>query len=512
MAFSAHGPDCSCCKGPAAWSALLPSLTPLTTTTSANSLVVTATNQPQVVKSNSFRDWIRIPNWALPTRASPVISDDDDSPIPLDAILAGRTKSPIRVDDLRAFLRSDEHVTVTSVRALEFLLAYNSYRSAFFALPLEKQAPHPYAALQGVSLAKQAAEIQSKFHVSKSGRSRLSKELPPPPPTLTSETSAIQPPHLDPEYQPLRQELQNIIDLYLQPHSLSSVIPLLSYNALDQALSSARLTTHPAALDPIASRIHSHLATDILPRFLDNAVANLSANTSRGRMLIACVSFAAAVVLEVFLIMYRTNRAARLLALPLWILAIGYAIGSRTGLCFWLAWRGTREHKSYESLEPTLSAPSNVQSFGASATNATSELQRPGPLLSRLNFIMRPRRAGSSGELGRSDVTAEKGQLPPIINLGAATGESRLSQESEAYASDKHSISNLIEPRHSFIPVVKQEGGIVKKLMRLTGTAVDTTVVEDPRVRKLQALVGARVAIWLVLSTSIVIGIIMAIP
>ncbi|KAH7337051.1 hypothetical protein B0J17DRAFT_452572 [Rhizoctonia solani] len=498
MAFSSgHGPDCSCCKGPAAWSALLPSLTPLTTTTSANSLVVTATNQPQVVKSNSFRDRFRIPSWALPTRASPVISDDDDSPIPLDAILAGRTKSPIRVDDLRAFLRNDEHATVTSVRALEFLLAYNSYRAAFFALPLEKQAPHPYAALQGLSLAKHAAEIQSKFQASKSGRSRFSKELPPPPPALTSVTSAVQPyPQLDHEYQPLRQELQNIIDLYLQPHSLSPVIPLVSYDALDQALSSARSTTHPAALDPIASRIHSHLATDILPRFLDNAVANLSANTSRGRMLIACVSFTAAVVLEVFLIMYRTSRAARLLALPLWILAIGYAIGSRTGLCFWLAWRGTREHKSYESVEPTLSAPRNAQAFGTPAT-MTSELQRPGALLSRFSFIMRPRRVGSSGGLGlgRSDITAEKGQLPTMVNLGAATGESRSSQESQTYASDKHSFSSLVESRHSFIPAVKQESGIIKKLMRLTGTAVDTIVVEDARVRKLQALVGARVAI-----------------
>ncbi|CAE6442746.1 unnamed protein product [Rhizoctonia solani] len=517
MTFSAHSPDCSCCKGPAAWSALLPSLTSLAPTTSVNSLVVTATNQPEIVESNSFRDRLRIPNWALPTRALPV-PDDDDSPISLDAILAGRTKSPIRVEDLRAFLRSDEHDTVVSFRALEFLLAYNRfaslslarYRAAFFALPSEKQAPHPYAALQGLSLARQAAEIQTKLPTAKSGRSRLSKELPPPP-TATIIASPIPAySHLDSEYQSLRPDLQNIIDLYLQPHSLSPVTPLVSHDALNQALSLAKLTTHPSALDPIASRIHSHLATDVLPRFLDSAVVNLSTSTSRGRMLIACVSFAAAIVLEVFLILYHTGRPARLLVLPLWVLAIGYAIGSRTGLCFWLAWRGTREHKSYESDE--LSNPHKGQIFGASATDMTSKPQRPGAMLARFSFFTRTRPTGSSGELGRSDVAAEKGQLPSIINLGAAVGGNRLSEESQKHPSDTHPLSSPIESRHSFAPKVESKSGIIKKLMRLTGTAVDTIVVEDSRVRKLQTLVGVRVAIWLFISASALIGIIMAIP
>ncbi|KAL5632687.1 hypothetical protein ACGC1H_005589 [Rhizoctonia solani] len=510
MAFGAHGPDCSCCKGPAAWSALLPSLTSLAPTTSVNSLVVTATSQPDVVKSSSFRDRLHIPNWALPTRALPVIPDDDDSLISLDAILAGRTKSPIRVEDLRAFLRSDEHVTVVSIRALEFLLAYNRYRAAFFALPSEKQAPHPYAALQALSLARQTAEIQTKLQTAKSGRSRLSKELPPPPPAITSVASSI-PAYslLDPEYQSLRPDLQNIIDLYLQPHSLSPVTPLISHNTLNQALSSAKLTTHPSALDPIASRIHSHLATDVLPRFLDSAVVNLSTSTSRGRMLIACISFAAAIVLEVFLILCRTGRPARLLALPLWVLAIGYAIGSRTGLCFWLAWRGTREHKSYEPDE--LFNPHKEQVFGAPTTDMTSQPQRPGTLPARFSFFTRTRTTGSSVELGRSDVAAEKGQLPPVINLGAAVGGNRLSEESQKHASDTYPLSSPVGAR-PFTPKVKSESGIIKKLMRLTGTAVDTITVEDPRVRKLQALVGVRVAIWLVLSTSVLVGIIMAIP
>lgn len=512
MALSAHGPDCSCCKGPVAWSALLPSVAPLAPTTSVGSLVVTATNQPEVVKSNSFRNWFRIPNWALPTRALPVIPDEDDSPIPLDAILAGRTRAPVGVSDFRAFLRNDKQIAAVSARALEFLLTYNSYRAAFFALPPEKQAPHPYAAFQSLSLARQAAEIRTTFQTPKYGRSRLSKELPPPPTAIISVASPTQANlQLDPEYQPLRQELQNIIDLYLQPHSLSPISPLISHDTLDQALSSAKLTTHPSALDPVASRIHSHLTIDVLPRFLDNAVVNLSNNTSRGRMLIACISFVAAVVLEVFLILYRTSRAARLLAMPLWILAIGYAIGSRTGLCFWLAWRGTREHKPYELVEPTFSGSRNQRAFGASTTNLTSEPRRPGALLPHFNFFTRMRRTGSSGQLSRSDTAAEKGQLPSIINLGAAMDESRLSEESQKHAFDKHP-SGLVDSRHSFAPLIKPENGIMKKLMRLTGTAVDTIAVEDSRVRKLQTLLGVRVAIWLILSTSVVIGIIMAIP
>lgn len=124
MGFGKGGPECPC-RGPAAWSALLPSLHPLAPTASIDSLIVSATNQPEVVKSNSKRDWFRLPNWAFPVRPVRLPPDDDDPSVPLDTILAGRTKSPIRVVDLRAFLRGDEHVSVTSSQALEFLLTYN---------------------------------------------------------------------------------------------------------------------------------------------------------------------------------------------------------------------------------------------------------------------------------------------------------------------------------------------------------------------------------------------------
>ncbi|CAE6443748.1 unnamed protein product [Rhizoctonia solani] len=512
MPFNGHGPGCACCKGPAAWSALLPSLNPLAPATSVDSLVVTATNQPQVVKTSFVRDWFRIPNWALPTRALPEVSDDDDSLIALDAILAGRTKSPIRVDDLKAFLRNDERTNVISSRGLEFLLTYNRYRAAFFALPQEKQAPHPDTALQGLSLANRAIEIQSQFRTPRPTRSRLSKALPPPPTAIAPHTSLIQAyPQLDVECQPLRPELQNIIDLYMQPHSLSSITPLISQYTLSQALSSAKLTTHPSALDPVASRIHSHLTVDVLPRFLDDAVVNLSASTSRGRMLIACISLAAAIVLEVFLILYRTGRAARLLALPLWILAIGYAIGSHTGLCFWLAWRGTREHKSHELVEPMLSASPNNRAFGTSSTALVSEPQRPAPLLFRFDFLKRARKTNSSDNLSRSDNIAEKGQLPSDINLGVSVDKGRWPEESQRDTFNNYVLSST-ESRNSSAPLVDRKHGFVKRLMRLTGTAVDTTAVEDSGVRKLQARVGVRVAIWLFLGTSVVTGVIMAIP
>lgn len=490
MGFGKHSSDCACCKGPAAWSVLLPSLTPLAPAASRDTLVVSATNQPEVVKSSKW-DWLRLPNWALPTRAVPLTLDDDDSPVPLDVILAGRTKSPIRVEDLRAFVRNDNHVQKDSSRALEFLLTYNSYRAAFFALSPEKQAPHPYAALQGPSLADKAAEIQSRFPPGSvsDGPARPTAAAHP-----TNPTQAY--PHLNPDFQPLRQELQNIIDLYLQPHSLSPVTSLVSTNILRQALSDAKLTTHPSALDPVASNVHSHLTTDVLPRFLDHAVSNLSATTSRGRMLIACIAFAAALVLEVFLIMYRTGRPARLFAVPLWVLAIGYAIGSQTGLCFWLAWRGTREHKPYEVGTP-LNSPKEP-SFKAPV--AAKEPQRPLALLSRFKLLARrPPQAPP-----RPRTLAEKGELPPLP----------VEADLEAAFEKGHSRRNTsVGSRESFAPLIEsKEDGLFKKIMRFTGTAVDTVAVEDSRVRKLQAMVGARVAVWLILGTSLVIGVVMAIP
>lgn len=125
MVFGKHGPDCPCCTGPAAWSTLVPSLAPLAPTASIESHTLSANNQPEVVKRSFIRDWFRLPSWVLPTRPSPDVPADDDTLIPLDAILAGRTRSPIRVEDLRAFLRSDEQESPVALRALEFLLTYN---------------------------------------------------------------------------------------------------------------------------------------------------------------------------------------------------------------------------------------------------------------------------------------------------------------------------------------------------------------------------------------------------
>lgn len=127
MVFGKHGPDCPCCKGPAAWSTLVPSLAPLAPTASIESYTLSANNQPEVVKRSFIRDWFRLPSWALPTRSSPDVPADDDTLIPLDAIVAGRTRSPIRVEDLRAFLRAEEQESPVALRALEFLLTYNRF-------------------------------------------------------------------------------------------------------------------------------------------------------------------------------------------------------------------------------------------------------------------------------------------------------------------------------------------------------------------------------------------------
>ncbi|KAF8607012.1 hypothetical protein BDV93DRAFT_604309 [Ceratobasidium sp. AG-I] len=512
MVFGKHGLDCPCCKGPAAWSTLVPSLAPLAPTASIESHTLSANNQPEVAKRSFIRDWLRLPSWALPTRPSPHVPVDDDALIPLDAILAGRTRSPIRVEDLRAFLRSEEQETPVSLRALEFLLTYNSYRAAFFALPAEKQSPHPLVALERLAVANYAAELQIK----------LANKPQPPLPTSTPEPAPPQPavtiqptvsisytdPQLDPDYQPLRHQMQNIIDLYLQPHSLSPITSLVSSNKLSQALSEAKITTHPSALDRVASNVHSYLTTSVLPRFLDHAVSNLSATTSRGRMLIAGIAFAAAIVLEVFMIMYRTNRAARLLALPLWILAIGYAIGSRTGLCFWLAWRGTREQKTYEGSHFSSSSSGSAASFRTSV--ASSHPQRPRPLLLRINPFARKSTTDDGEFPSRPGSMAEKGELPEDIAAGAADDDQKSTSKLRRSQSGEYTPTSSMGG--GFEPLTTSKTGLLKQMMRLTGTAVDTVHVEDSRVRKLQAMVGLRVAIWLFLSTSLVIGVLMAIP
>jgi hypothetical protein len=100
-------------------------LYPLAPTSSIDSNALSAHSQPEIATSSSKRDWLRVPNWALPTRATPLSLADDETFITLDTILAGRTKSPIRVDDLRAFLRDEEQTNAVGCRSLEFLLTYN---------------------------------------------------------------------------------------------------------------------------------------------------------------------------------------------------------------------------------------------------------------------------------------------------------------------------------------------------------------------------------------------------
>ncbi|KAG9095736.1 hypothetical protein FS749_009909 [Ceratobasidium sp. UAMH 11750] len=278
MAFVKHGASCSCCRGPAAWSALYP----LAPTSSIDSNSLSAHSQPEIAKSRPKFDWVRVPNWALPTRATPLAAPEDEPLITLDTILAGRTKSPIRVEDLREFLRNEESPDVAALRSLEFLLTYNSFRAAFFNLPPEKQSPRPSTMQQSLLLANKAAEIQLTF-----------AQLPP----------------------------------------------------------SARLTRPQAA----------------------KAV----------------------------------------------------------------------EH-------------------------------------------------------------AEKGRLPPDLSVG---DDKRPSHKLRKNESGDYSIAST-SSRQSLLASVN----VVKRIVRLTGTAVDTIPVEDSRVRKLQATVGLRVAIWLFLGTSMVVGIIMAIP
>ncbi|KAG8702052.1 hypothetical protein FRC08_003728, partial [Ceratobasidium sp. 394] len=457
MAFVKHGANCSCCRGPAAWSALYP----LAPTSSIDSNSLSAHSQPEIAKSRPKFDWLRVPNWALPTRATPLAAPEDEPLITLDTILAGRTKSPIRVEDLRAFLRNEESPDVAALRSLEFLLTYNSFRAAFFNLPPEKQSPRPSTMQQSLLLANKAAEIQSTF-AQLPPSARLTR--PQAAKAVEHGANAAQTyPHLDPNSQPMRHELQNIIDLYLQPHSLSPITSLVSPNTLSTALAQAKLTTHPSALDPVASIVHSYLTTEVLPPFLDHAVSNLSVATSRGRMIVACVAAAAALVLEVFLIRYHTSRVSRLLALPLWILAIGYAIGSRTGLCFWLALRGTREHRSYE-IPAASTHPDSPADSRFSIASVDPVPQRPSnTLLSRIGRFTRKVAAGGTDRL---DSLAEKGRLPPDLSVG---DDKRPSHKSRKNESGDYSIAST-SSRQSLLASVN----VVKRIVRLTGTAVDT--------------------------------------
>ncbi|KAG8893129.1 hypothetical protein FRC01_013766, partial [Tulasnella sp. 417] len=411
-----HAPGCSCdvCSAPALWKTVLAS-----SVTRPEPAATAESEQTQQVERNSFR----IPSWIFPSTSAErkgmgdvekgVRGTGSENKLDLEAILDGRTRSPVSMEDLKAFLRVERDNRLGELAALDFLVAFNRYKASFFALHPSQQAPDPYTVIEQLSTVGIDArppvppkdpgyspvvfvspqgrpsdeQVKSTFPALP-GRAVLPEStsgLPSNPKpveghgrkrSVPSDGDGLPLLVLDPTVQPLRSELQVIVDSYLSGFASTLLMSIVPSDVISLALSETELTTHPSALLPVANTLMAHFNNKVLPFFFRDAVVNLSRTTSHGRLLMAILIFVIAMGLSAMFIVLKSvfPRWSRLALTPLYLASIGYAIGSQTGLCFWLAWRGTREAKQYEEDEKALAAERQLRRHSTASGSAESTL------------------------------------------------------------------------------------------------------------------------------------------
>ncbi|KAG8893873.1 hypothetical protein FRC00_009895, partial [Tulasnella sp. 408] len=284
---------------------------------------------------------------------------------------------------------------------------------------------------------------------------------------------------LDPTVQPLRSELQVIVDSYLSGFASTLLMTIVPSDVISLALSETELTTHPSTLLPVANTLMTHFNNKVLPYFFRDAVVNLSRTTSQGRLLMAILIFVIAMGLSAMFI----------------VLNIGYAIGSQTGLCFWLAWRGTREAKQYEEDEKALAAERQLRRQSTASGSAESTLY---DLLSAENkshschsiYTINAASLVEKGYLGSTASTRVSSKRSALRRLINTVSGNTSSQQEKPYA----------------------ERSRKEWLIRMTGTATSTIRVEDSYVRRAQTKIAIQVTLLLAVCTAGVMSVVVAIP
>lgn len=458
-----------------------------------------------------------------------------ENKLDLEAILEGRTRSPVSLGDLKAFLRTARRrEQLGELAALDFLIAFNRYKASFFALHPSQQAPDPYTVIEqlstvGIDARPPVPPKDPQFSpvVFTNPQGRSSDEAVKPsfpavpgrvllPGTVTasspdakhveghgrkrsgpSNMDALPLLVLDPTVQPLRSELQVIVDSYLSGIASTLLMTIVSSDVISLALSETELTTHPSTLLPVANTLAAHFNNKVLPYFFRDAVVNLSRTTSQGRLLMAILIFVIAVGLSATFIVLKSvfPRWSRLALTPLYLASIGYAIGSQTGLCFWLAWRGTREAKQYEEDEKAMAAERQMRRFSTASGSAESTLH---DLLSQEN---KSHSCHSIYTINAASL-AEKGYVGGAASTRVSSKRSALQRLIKTASGDPST-----RPERPYSQQSRKEW-----LIRMTGTATSTIRVEDKHVRRAQTKIAIQVTLLLGVLTAAAMTVVVALP
>ncbi|WVQ76733.1 hypothetical protein IAR50_006407 [Cryptococcus sp. DSM 104548] len=204
-----------------------------------------------------------------------------------------------------------------------------------------------------------------------------SPSLSPRPLSPCPSTHSVELPEgLDPGVQALRQPLASLTKLYLQPNSSCSVVPLIPPRILATFVSESSLTTHPETMGPIVTVLSEmfSLNPSLLPAFLQASAQNLHRNTAMGRLMVGVACCVVGVAVGICLILDPSpfdlhgppvDRLWRLIVIPILLGGVGYGMGAKASLCFWLAFFGVTE-ETYSPSHPPLS-PSQALALLSSA-------------------------------------------------------------------------------------------------------------------------------------------------
>ncbi|KAK4684552.1 hypothetical protein P7C73_g5622, partial [Tremellales sp. Uapishka_1] len=285
----------------------------------------------------------------------------------------------------------------------------------------------------------------------------------------TTSDQFAKPPLLDPSLQPLRAALGLLTKHYLTDDLIALLPPAL----LTKFHSESALTTHPEVLDPLTAFLCAWLSDNLLPSFLGESTKNLHHRTAQGRLLVGIVCLVTSIWVTVLLLLVpgpfrpdgkQVARAWRLLLIPVLLGGIGYGMGARAGLCFWLALAGVREDQFDE-------AKSAVVVSTSTALKRRSELST---LLGRIGF------------------------------KGAQRPSRKLRKQSASMRSETLELSLSQQPRSIVNATDSPSRRLFILLWRLTGTAWGVEKVQDPVLRRYQRGRAVKIVGWLILSLGIV--------
>ncbi|ODN75307.1 hypothetical protein L202_06489 [Cryptococcus amylolentus CBS 6039] len=341
----------------------------------------------------------------------------------------------------------------------------------------------------------------------------LSRPLSPiPSPSLSQKplspcpsiVSMALPAGLDPGVQPLRQRLASLTELYLLPYSSRSVVPLIPPRLLATFVSESSLTTHPETIGPTVTVLYEMFSVNprLLPAFLNASAQNLHRNTAMGRLLVGFACCVVVIAIGICLILDPSpfnphgpvDRVWRLTIIPLLLGGVGYGMGARASLCFWLAFFGVTE-ETYSPSHPPLS-PSQALNLLSSAFMS----HLPCGFFRKTQRKIEPvSERRTSRKLKKRNVSTLKDGNPfgPGDAAVAGFGLDMVSMSRSRSGSNPTPATHILASSGS---TSYEQYSIWVLLWRLTGTAWGVKKVEDPFLRKYQRREAWKIAGQLVLA------------